>query len=268
MTLGTAVIPVHPRHPTMLAAQALTVQAATGGRLALGIGLSHKMVVEGHVGLSPSIARPATWRSTSPSSCPCWPASRSPSRATSCGPTPSVRPRPRGPRAPPVLVAALGPVMLGIAARQASGTITWMVGLHDPGRPHRPHHHGGRGRRPGAPPRGGRHPARLRHRRPGRGPGTGRTDLLGLRPAPLLPGHARPRGGGRTPRRGHRRFARKRSRRPIGRFADAGATEFSAAAYGTPDEVARSQALLGTLACAAPYPEPTAPPLSGRSRCA
>ncbi len=52
VTLGTAVVPVHPRHPTMLAAQALTVQAATCGRLALGIGLSHKMVVEGMWGFS------------------------------------------------------------------------------------------------------------------------------------------------------------------------------------------------------------------------
>ncbi len=34
----------------------------------------------------------------------------------------------------------------------------------------------------------------------------------------------------------------------IGRFADAGATEFSAATYGTPDEVQRTRALLGSLA--------------------
>ena len=34
----------------------------------------------------------------------------------------------------------------------------------------------------------------------------------------------------------------------IGRLADAGATDFSAAAYGTPDEVSRTDALLGTLA--------------------
>ena len=34
--LGTAVVPTYPRHPVMLAAQALTVQAATGGRLTLG----------------------------------------------------------------------------------------------------------------------------------------------------------------------------------------------------------------------------------------
>src|SRR5687767_4898681 len=43
--LGTAVIPTYPRHPMMLAAQALTTQAITGGRLALGIGLSHQLVI-------------------------------------------------------------------------------------------------------------------------------------------------------------------------------------------------------------------------------
>ncbi|MEO7429931.1 MAG: LLM class flavin-dependent oxidoreductase, partial [Acidimicrobiales bacterium] len=44
--LGTAVIPTWPRHPLMLAAQALTVQEAIGDRLALGIGLAHKSSVE------------------------------------------------------------------------------------------------------------------------------------------------------------------------------------------------------------------------------
>src|SRR5664280_645540 len=50
--VGTAVIPTYPRHPVMLAGQALTVQAATGGRLTLGIGLSHQMVIENVFGLS------------------------------------------------------------------------------------------------------------------------------------------------------------------------------------------------------------------------
>src|SRR5687768_13509376 len=50
--LGTAVVPTYPRHPMMLAQQALTVQSATGGRLALGIGLSHKIVVESMWGMS------------------------------------------------------------------------------------------------------------------------------------------------------------------------------------------------------------------------
>jgi len=55
--VGTAVVPTYPRHPMMLAQQALTVQAATArngqpGRLALGIGLSHQIVVEMMWGLS------------------------------------------------------------------------------------------------------------------------------------------------------------------------------------------------------------------------
>src|ERR1700676_974793 len=49
---GTAVIPTYPRHPVMLAGQALTAQAATGGRLTLGIGLSHQLVVENVFGQS------------------------------------------------------------------------------------------------------------------------------------------------------------------------------------------------------------------------
>lgn len=39
--LGTAVVPTFPRHPIALAAQALTVDAWLGGRLTLGVGLSH-----------------------------------------------------------------------------------------------------------------------------------------------------------------------------------------------------------------------------------
>ena len=40
--LGTSVVPTFPRHPMMLAQQALTVNQVSGGRLDLGIGLSHK----------------------------------------------------------------------------------------------------------------------------------------------------------------------------------------------------------------------------------
>jgi len=43
--LGTAVVPTYPRHPAALAQQALTVAAATDGRLALGVGTSHEVVV-------------------------------------------------------------------------------------------------------------------------------------------------------------------------------------------------------------------------------
>ena len=40
--LGTAVIPTFPTHPLAMAKHALTAQAATQGRLTLGLGLSHK----------------------------------------------------------------------------------------------------------------------------------------------------------------------------------------------------------------------------------
>ncbi len=50
--LGTAVVPTYPRHPMMLAQQCLTVNAATSGRLCLGIGLSHKIVIENMMGMS------------------------------------------------------------------------------------------------------------------------------------------------------------------------------------------------------------------------
>jgi len=55
LDLGTAVVPIQTRHPTMLAAQARTVQEAIGGRLSLGIGLSHKAVSRacGHLVRSP-----------------------------------------------------------------------------------------------------------------------------------------------------------------------------------------------------------------------
>ena len=44
--LGTAVVPTWLRHPLMLAAQALTVQEISGGRVTLGIGLAHKEMIE------------------------------------------------------------------------------------------------------------------------------------------------------------------------------------------------------------------------------
>src|SRR6201981_867899 len=56
--LGTAVVPTYPRHPAVLAQQALTVALAVGpGRLTLGIGLSHQIVLENMYGYS--FERPA-----------------------------------------------------------------------------------------------------------------------------------------------------------------------------------------------------------------
>ncbi len=50
--LGTAVVPTYPRHPITMAQQALSAQAAAGGRAVLGVGPSHPVVIEGMHGLA------------------------------------------------------------------------------------------------------------------------------------------------------------------------------------------------------------------------
>jgi len=50
--LGTSIIPVYPRHPLVMALQAATVDALAPGRLRLGVGTSHRHVMENVYGLS------------------------------------------------------------------------------------------------------------------------------------------------------------------------------------------------------------------------
>jgi len=127
LDLGTAVVPIQPRHPMMLAAQARTVQEAIGGRLSLGIGLSHQMVVEGVWGLS--FERPASYMREYVAALA--PLLRGESVSTD-GERISVHAQgPIGPsevRTPDLLVAALGTTMLEIAGTFADGTLLWMTG--------------------------------------------------------------------------------------------------------------------------------------------
>jgi F420-dependent oxidoreductase-like protein len=48
--IGIAVVPTFPRHPIVMAQQALTAQAISGGRFVLGIGVSHPPLMEGGYG--------------------------------------------------------------------------------------------------------------------------------------------------------------------------------------------------------------------------
>lgn len=50
--LGVGIVPTYPRHPLALAQQVATTQAFCGGRLTLGVGVSHRPVIEGMHGLS------------------------------------------------------------------------------------------------------------------------------------------------------------------------------------------------------------------------
>ncbi len=49
--IGTAVVPVQPRHPIALVQQILSVQAVCHGRLAVGLGVSHHWVIDEMLGL-------------------------------------------------------------------------------------------------------------------------------------------------------------------------------------------------------------------------
>ena len=125
--LGTSVVPIQPRHPTMLAAQARTVQDAVGGQLSLGIGLSHQVVVEGLWGMS--FERPAAYMREYLDAL--GPMLRGEKVSVQGDRIRAVAPGPLGPkdvRTPALLVAALGPKMLEMAGAMTDGTVLWMTG--------------------------------------------------------------------------------------------------------------------------------------------
>ncbi|WP_326655971.1 TIGR03564 family F420-dependent LLM class oxidoreductase [Streptomyces sp. NBC_00385] len=123
--LGTAVVPVHAQHPVALARQALSAHAAAGGRLALGVGASHHWIVRDMLGLP--YEKPAAYTRDYLEVL---------AAAVSGTDTVDVEndafrvhnPLTLAPVAPlPVLVAALGPVMLRIAGERTDGTVLWMA---------------------------------------------------------------------------------------------------------------------------------------------
>ena len=125
--LGTAVIPIQPRHPSMLAAQARTVQEAIGARLSLGIGLSHKPMVEQVWGLA--FDRPARYMEEYLAALV--PLLRGEKVTTQGERVSMVATGTWGPKvvaSPSLLVAALGPKMLEMAGTVTDGTLLWMTG--------------------------------------------------------------------------------------------------------------------------------------------
>lgn len=124
--LGTAVTPTYPRHPTAIAQQAMTTQAASSGRFTLGIGLSHKVVIENMLGFS--YDQPARhMREYLKVLMPLV-------RGEACDfdgehyRVHGLKLDIQGGTNLPVVIAALGPAMLKLAAELCNGTNTWMVG--------------------------------------------------------------------------------------------------------------------------------------------
>ncbi len=123
--LGTFVVPTYPRHPVALAQQALTASAATGGRFTLGIGLSHKVLIENILGLDYS--KPI--RHTREYLSVLMPLMEGqPAQFQGQEYRVSARLSVPGAARPDVIVAALGPQMLALTGRMADGTGTWMGG--------------------------------------------------------------------------------------------------------------------------------------------
>ncbi len=123
--LGTAVVPSFPRHPMAIAQQSMTAQAASNGRFVLGLGLSHKIVIENMMGLS--YDKPARHM-----------------REYLAVLGPLLRGEPaafdgeqyrvhgalefEGVPEVPIVLAALGDRMLDLAGRHTAGSILWMTG--------------------------------------------------------------------------------------------------------------------------------------------
>jgi F420-dependent oxidoreductase-like protein len=123
--VGTAVVPTYPRHPAALAQQARTVAAAVDGRLVLGIGLSHKIVIEDMYGYD--YGRPVRhMREYLAVLLPLL--ERRPAAFTGETVSANIGLTTPGEGRVPVLLAALGTQMLRLAGQQTDGTVLWMTG--------------------------------------------------------------------------------------------------------------------------------------------
>ncbi len=123
--VGTSVVPIQPRHPVVLAQQALSAQAVCGGRFTLGIGVSHHWIIKDMMGLpyerpaktmgcyldvlAPALAGPGLVDVQNELF-----TVRQPFDITDITPT-------------PLMIAALGSVMLRLAGERSSGTVLWLA---------------------------------------------------------------------------------------------------------------------------------------------
>jgi F420-dependent oxidoreductase-like protein len=121
--LGTGVLPIHSRTPVATAQAAATVDELSGGRMVLGLGISHRVTVENWYGAK--IEKPvaemreyveavrAMFRGEDPRH-----DGRFPTRFRFMG----YEPRPEL----PIYVAALSPAMLRLAGEIADGAMLWL----------------------------------------------------------------------------------------------------------------------------------------------
>jgi alkanesulfonate monooxygenase SsuD/methylene tetrahydromethanopterin reductase-like flavin-dependent oxidoreductase (luciferase family) len=121
--VGTGVVPIYTRTPATMAQTAVTIDELSGGRLNLGLGVSHRPVVEGWYGQT--IGKPvremreyaaivrAIVRGEDPPAGEKW---RTGFRLSGVEPRPDLK----------LYVAALSPAMLRAAGEIADGVILWL----------------------------------------------------------------------------------------------------------------------------------------------
>src|SRR5215207_6347884 len=121
--VGTGVVPIYTRTPATMAQTAATIDDLSGGRLNLGLGVSHRPIVEGWHGQT--IDRPvaemreyvaivrAILRGEQPPAGEKW---RTGFQLAGLAPRPEL----------PIYVAALSPAMLRLAGEVADGVLLWL----------------------------------------------------------------------------------------------------------------------------------------------
>ena len=121
--IGTGVVPIYTRTPATMAQTAATIDELSGGRLNLGLGVSHRPVVEGWHGQA--IDRPvaemreyvaivrAILRGENPPQGEKW---QTGFHLAGLAPRPEL----------PIYVAALSPAMLRLAGEVADGVVLWL----------------------------------------------------------------------------------------------------------------------------------------------
>jgi alkanesulfonate monooxygenase SsuD/methylene tetrahydromethanopterin reductase-like flavin-dependent oxidoreductase (luciferase family) len=129
--VGTGVVPIYTRTPATMAQTAATIDELSGGRLTLGMGVSHRPVVEGWHGQTidrpvaemreyASIVR-AILRGEDPPAGEKWTTGF---HLIGLDPRPSL----------PIYIAALSPAMLRLAGELADGVLLWLCSpqyIHD-----------------------------------------------------------------------------------------------------------------------------------------
>ncbi len=121
--VGTGVVPIYTRTPATMAQTAITIDELSGGRLTLGLGVSHRLVVEGWHGQTiddpveemrdyVQILR-AIFRGEDPPPAAKWSTSF---RIAGLDPRPDL----------PIFVAALSPAMLQLAGEIGDGVMLWL----------------------------------------------------------------------------------------------------------------------------------------------